>query len=233
MARKRVIDPNFWTSEDIAKISVFARYVFIGMFSNADDEGRGRANTNYLKSVIFPYDDIRTVEVDKALSEISHNTSVVLYEHAGSKYYAFENWDKWQRVDHSQKSILPPPNDNSRENREPFANESGTTPPNLIEVNLIKTYDDFFENIWRLYPKKEGKGQVSKTQKEKLYKIGFDELSRCIERYKKSKKGVDSQYLQYGSTFFNSGYVDYLDCNYEKPVETSKYPDRTNYEPGG
>ena len=109
MARKRMIDPNFWMSEDISKLSILARYIFIGMFSNADDEGRGRANTNYLKSAIFPYDDIRVAEIDKALSEISHNTSVTLYEHAGNKYYAFKNWNKWQKVDRPTKSMLPAP----------------------------------------------------------------------------------------------------------------------------
>lgn len=72
----------------------------------------------------------------------------------------------------------------------------------------------FFETIWSAYPKKEGKGSVSKTQKEKLFRIGLEHILRCIERYKKEKSGTDKQYLQMGSTFFNSGYVDYLDENY-------------------
>jgi hypothetical protein len=72
-----------------------------------------------------------------------------------------------------------------------------------------------FETLWQLYPKKEGKGRVSKTQKEKLAKIGLEEMTRAIERYKQAKAGKDKQYLQNGSTFFNSGYVDYLDANYQ------------------
>lgn len=81
--------------------------------------------------------------------------------------------------------------------------------------NIKKNYiDDFFEKIWLLYPKHKGKGQVSKTQKEKLFKIGYDEILRAIERYKKEMTGKDPQYIMYGSTFFNSGYVDYLDKNY-------------------
>lgn len=109
MARKRMLDPNMWQSEDISRLSVFARYLFIGMISNADDEGRGRANPNYLKSTIFPYDNMRTADINKALSEISRYTSVVLYERAHSMYYAFLNWNKWQKVDRPTKSILPPP----------------------------------------------------------------------------------------------------------------------------
>lgn len=53
----------------------------------------------------------------------------------------------------------------------------------------------------------------------KLLKIGYDEMVRAIERYKQYVESVD--YLQYqnGSTFFNSGYIDYLDKNYV-PGET-------------
>jgi len=83
------------------------------------------------------------------------------------------------------------------------------------------TLDDFFESIWKLYPRMEGKGSVKKTQKEKLFKIGIDEMTRAVNRYIKAKAGEDKKYLQMGSTFFNSGYVDYLDENYQqsKPVE--------------
>ena len=49
-----------------------------------------------------------------------------------------------------------------------------------------------------------------------MAKIGLEELSRAIERYKMAKAGKDKQYIQNGSTWFNSGYVDYLDANYQK-----------------
>ncbi len=72
-----------------------------------------------------------------------------------------------------------------------------------------------FESLWSLYPKKRGKGQVSDTQKQRLYKIGVDKLAVCIERYLRETAGKEEQYIQNGSTFFNSGYVDYLDENYQ------------------
>ncbi len=73
-----------------------------------------------------------------------------------------------------------------------------------------------FEDLWKLYPSKKGKGQVSDTKKKELLKIGKDELERAIDRYKADlKKDADWRKTQNGSTFFNSGYVDYLDNNYE------------------
>ena len=87
-------------------------------------------------------------------------------------------------------------------------------------------YDDFFELLWKLYPRKEGKGQVSILQKERLYEIGIEQMTRCIERYKKAKLGTERQFLQYGSTFFNRGYVDYLDENYVEPEQTKTFKDK-------
>jgi hypothetical protein len=84
-------------------------------------------------------------------------------------------------------------------------------------------YVDFFEQIWQLYPKKEGKGQVSLAQKKKLYSIGLEEMTRAIDRYKKDKQGTDRKYLKNGSTFFNSGYIDYLDANYQEDKPESLY----------
>ena len=91
---------------------------------------------------------------------------------------------------------------------------------NKISKKLI---DEFYETIWKLYPRKEGKGQVSTTQKEKLYAYGVDEITRAIERYKRAKAGVEQKYLQQGSTFFNSGYIDYLDENYNQEPEKENY----------
>jgi predicted phage replisome organizer len=73
-----------------------------------------------------------------------------------------------------------------------------------IEINK------FFEDLWELYPKKKGKDKVSKKSKKEIYKIGFEEMKKAIERYKAEREFKDDQYTMYGSTFFNSGYKDYL-----------------------
>lgn len=85
-----------------------------------------------------------------------------------------------------------------------------------------------FEKLWKLYPLKKGKARISDTQKIKLYEIGFDKMSRAIERYKQYVESID--YLQYqnGSTFFNSGYVDYLDENYS-PAKEGKKPKKNSF----
>lgn len=92
---------------------------------------------------------------------------------------------------------------------------SESVPPQPKRQSRKKEANELFERIWKLYPKKLGKGQVSDTQKLKLLEIGYDELSRAIQRYCAYNKDKDKQYWQNGSTFFNSGYIDFLDENYE------------------
>ena len=78
----------------------------------------------------------------------------------------------------------------------------------------------FFESVWELYPVKKGKGQVSDTKRKALFKIGYDNLERAISRYlTELKKDASWRKPQNGSTFFNSGYVDYLDENYVPSTE--------------
>ncbi len=88
-----------------------------------------------------------------------------------------------------------------------------------------------FEQLWQLYPVKKGKGQVSLAAKKRLLKIGFEETERAVNRYL-SELEKDSSWRkpQNGSTFFNSGYVDYLDANYvpEKKEPQNKKPNMFN-----
>lgn len=108
MARKRMIDPNIWQSEDFSRLSTLGKLVFIGLFSLADDEGRGRCNPVYLKSTLFPYEEgIRSADIDKTLSEISSNMSVILYSCDGSSYYSLYNWNTWQKIDRPSESKIP------------------------------------------------------------------------------------------------------------------------------
>lgn len=108
MARKRMISPEMWQSEDFSKLSILARLVFIGLFSNADDEGKGRAKPVYLKSILFPYDEkIRVTDIDKTLDEIGSKMSITFFKDNDNEYYVLNNWKKWQVINRPTPSSLP------------------------------------------------------------------------------------------------------------------------------
>ena len=141
MARKRMISPEIWQSEDFSKLSPLARLIFIGMFSHADDEGRGRAKATYLKSIICPYDeDLRIADIEKSLDDIAAYMSVVFYSHNENEYYELTNWSLWQKVDKPQKSRIPGCEEHAsviirRTFGERSGNNQRTVSPNRIKEN--------------------------------------------------------------------------------------------------
>lgn len=82
--------------------------------------------------------------------------------------------------------------------------------------------DALFEKLWMRYPNKRGKGQISDANKRHLLDIGFERMARAIDRYKADLARDSWRKPQNGSTFFHSGYVDYLDENYTPPDPKSK-----------
>lgn len=82
--------------------------------------------------------------------------------------------------------------------------------------------DALFEKLWVLYPNKRGKGQISDANKRHLLDIGFERMARAIDRYKADLARDSWRKPQNGSTFFHSGYVDYLDENYTPPDPKSR-----------
>jgi DNA-binding transcriptional regulator YhcF (GntR family) len=163
---------------------------------------------------------------NKAATELSMNPSTVykylsVIENEGlvctnrnNKFtvVTIANWVLYQTVEHENEQQM----NNKRTTNEQQMN----TNKNVKNVKNI--YDHFYEQIWSMYPVKKGKAKVSLTQKKKLHAIGLEEMTRAINRYKKENEGKDKQYIQHGSTFFNSGYVDYLDANYEQTKSTLK-----------
>lgn len=102
--------------------------------------------------------------------------------------------------------------------------ENGTKMEQTVERKMEQTdekaFNECFERLWKKYPSKKGKGQVSDTKKKVLYQIGEEHIQRALKRYLDGlEKDASWRKPQNGSTFFNSGYVDYLDENYEKPPE--------------
>ena len=87
-----------------------------------------------------------------------------------------------------------------------------------LEETPEETAEEFFARAWQYYPNKRGKGQVSEKSKERLMSHGWDNIKRAIDRYLEDLKKDEWRQAQNGSTFFNSGYIDYLDENYTPPM---------------
>ena len=74
------------------------------------------------------------------------------------------------------------------------------------------------DTVWARYPLKKGKATAIKKIPKLIEQYGYEQLIRCIERYELGLQKETWRKPQNGSTFFNSGYVDYLDENYHEGV---------------
>jgi hypothetical protein len=202
------------------------------MIPHAEDDCTITADADEIKLKVVPgFKKINDSDIEKAIKGIL-STGLMFKVNNSTLCFPSESFYKYQSYIPDSKRVSRFPTEEHRETpqnaEEPrYPSPSPSPSPSPIPINI----DDLFEQAWKLYPRKEGKGSVSKTQKEKLFKeVGEEQLKRCIERYKTAKKGTETKYLKQGSTFFNSGYVDYLDKNYEEPQTQTTEIKETAYE---
>jgi hypothetical protein len=110
MARQRFIHPDIWSDPTLGKLSPVERLLFIGCFSNADDEGRLLGNAAYLRSTIFPYDDVTIDDVARMRDNITATCrNVVYYVVDDIEYLTFLKWSEYQKPKYAKPSKYPSP----------------------------------------------------------------------------------------------------------------------------
>jgi DnaD/phage-associated family protein len=110
MARKRMIDPGFWIDEKLGTCEPMARFTFMGLISQADDEGRLNGHPALIKSLLFPYDyGISPEHVEEWLNTLHSKGLIVRYEVSGQSYISIPKFLKHQTINKPTKSKLPAP----------------------------------------------------------------------------------------------------------------------------
>lgn len=114
MARIRTIKPEFPQSESMGRVSRDARLLFIQLWTIADDEGRARAASRMLASLLFPYDDDAPDLIEGWLAELEQEGCIVRYQVDGSTYLQIAKWLSHQKIDKPSASKIPPFDEESR-----------------------------------------------------------------------------------------------------------------------
>ena len=128
-----MIDPGIWANEQVNTLSREARLLFIGMVSNADDEGRLHGSARFLKANIFPYDeDLKANKVKDWRDEVVNVGLALHYEVEGVEYLSLPTWHRHQKISHPYASSLPAPTECAGTPHEHSRNIHGTFAPNRI-----------------------------------------------------------------------------------------------------
>ncbi|WP_461004592.1 hypothetical protein [Trueperella pyogenes] len=110
--RIRSIKPEFWTSDDIAELSIEDRLLFIGLWSYVDDNGVGEDREPLIVAALFPLDHYNNPR--ETLARLSRGLQTLFDKGLITRYISDERqllqvnaWKKHQRIDRPNKPRFP------------------------------------------------------------------------------------------------------------------------------
>lgn len=109
MARKRMIHPEFFLSDDVAALSVPARLTFVGLWCHVDDDGRAKDSAAAVCAAVWGMDPgITPTRVADLLDELETVGSLCRYEVGGQRFMHVPSWTRWQTISHPADPRIPP-----------------------------------------------------------------------------------------------------------------------------
>ena len=241
IAERRMFSKNVIDSDHFLDMPISARLLYYDLGMRADDDGFVNSPKKIMRMVGASEDDFRILEARKFI--IPFETGIIVIRHwrinnylRGDRYKPTIHLPEKEQllVDGSGQYFLPkesgippgiptvyPDKDSIDKNSKEYNNAHKTD-----QESIQKQISGMFERLWKAYPNKKGKAQVSDKKKRELFSIGEETIRKCLDRYvteqnEKKQSGMFCPEWQHGSTFFNSGYVDYLDENYFTESEQS------------
>lgn len=173
MARARNIKPGLYKNEDLAECSIWARYLFPGLSTIADREGRLEDRPKRIKAELLPFD---SQDVEPLLKELCARGFIERYEVGGHRYIEIRTFTRHQSPHYSEKpSVIPPPDSRSHD-----AIMRGQQPPDsLIPDSLIPDSKTFAPSAAHSTPKKNGRHRIEFNRDKGLF-IGITEEQELL-----------------------------------------------------
>lgn len=107
----RIIKEAIRTSRDINNLSDFQFRVWAYLITYVDDYGRGSADPELLKGLVFPRrKGVTEKQISEALSVLANSSMISLYCVDGEPYFYFPTWEKHQQI-RAKKSKFPSPDE--------------------------------------------------------------------------------------------------------------------------
>lgn len=144
MARIRTIKPQFWEDEKVARLSPQARLLFLGTWNFADDAGIIKWHPQYIRSRIFPYDDLPLDEIQNLQTEVVQSGFLSIYSFNDEDYAVVLNFRKHQQINRPQKSTFPLPPDEIIKHLE---QQSGMSVHDLFTEDSMNNHGTFTAGI--------------------------------------------------------------------------------------
>ncbi|MDT3395280.1 hypothetical protein RKE29_01215 [Streptomyces sp. B1866] len=141
MARIRTIKPEAFHSESLAEVSVHAERTFLGLLTQADDQGRFRDNAAIINGLLWPLRAEHTaVHAEDDLQQLADAGLICRYTGCdGRRYLHVVTWHEHQKIDKPSQSRLPacPAHHHATDRCGPCKGPCTVTPPQLREDSAL------------------------------------------------------------------------------------------------
>lgn len=107
----RILKDTIRTSRNVNGLTDFQFRVWVYLITYVDDFGRGSADPELLKGLVFPRrKNVTEGQIQKAVHDLANIGMISLYEVDGEPYFYFPNWSSHQRIQ-TKKSKFPMPSE--------------------------------------------------------------------------------------------------------------------------
>ena len=174
----RIIKDTIRTSRNVNSLTDFQFRVWVHLITYVDDYGRGSADAELLKGLLFPRRAGVTLrQINDAIGALASKGMISLYEFDGEPYFYFPKWGEHQRI-RTKVSKFPEPaasggespqmaadggespqmaarnqNQNQKPIKKPEPEYTARAPAHTREEDAG---DAVFNAFWASYPRKSG-----------------------------------------------------------------------------
>jgi hypothetical protein len=110
--RIRSLKPEHKTNKKIGKLSDRGYRLWAALVTEADDEGRGKWDSEEFRVLLYAYQPrIKVDTLTMTMQECMDAGLVILYTVGSRLFYEMHDWHDHQRIDHPTQSLIPGPNE--------------------------------------------------------------------------------------------------------------------------
>jgi len=208
--RARNIKPGFFQNPDLAELPDEARLLFIGLWVVADRDGKFNSDSRRLRALLFPYEARR--DISRSLTKLHDKGFIRLYKINGDGFGIIPHFKDHQNPHpHEAKSKIPDPECEMKCNDiscNVGLNPDSLNPDSLNQLPPIvpQKGDGRFDEFWKAYPRKVGKGAADKVWKRiKPNEHLFNQIMQALASQKNMPQWVKDggQYIPHPATWLN------------------------------
>ena len=173
MARKRMIDPKFWSDDKMMALTPRHRLLFIGIWNFSDDGGIHKNSNSMLKAEVFPCDDINTEAVGKLKDELIELELIIPFNSNGIELFYVKNWKIYQSIQKPIPSKYKLPED--------YSSPTVALQPNRIEQNRIEEKRESTLSKEELSEFQKKYQDVDVNQSYKKFNLHYKEKGKVVD----------------------------------------------------